>query len=142
MPPAKEPGLGDVRIVLEHFQMNPAGIEISNPHVAAALTCHSQYWGNTGAARRVGPQYEYKPGKLEFVDARWKPQERKLCVIFVIGGDPVELRVRRVRFHSGELYIPDKAEWRKVFTEMNNIVNEKREKCLANLKELIAGGAL
>jgi hypothetical protein len=142
MPQAKEITIDAVAVDLTHFDMMPNGIEVSDPHVAAALTCRSQFWGNVGEARQRGPHEEYPPAKLISLDVRWKPQDQLLCVIFMLKGEPADLRVRRVRFHSGELYIPDKKEWRKQFALVNDIIAENREKAFNKLKELIAGGAL
>lgn len=138
MPQAKEPR---IEVAIDWFQMNPNGIEVSNPHVAAALLCRSQYWGNSGEARRVGPQGEFPPAAIKALDVRFHPKKNKLYVIFIIQGDPAELRIRRARFHAGELFI-EKPEWRKHFQEVTNIVSEKKEKATKRMRELIAGGAL
>ena len=127
---------------MDWFQINPSGVEVSDPIMAAALCCRSQFWGNAPQYRAIGPQYEFKPGMLGAVDVQFKPQERKLCVIFVITGDAADLRVRRVRFGCGELYIPDTSEWRGKLAETRAIVEHNREKASNKLNEYIAGGAL
>lgn len=152
MPQAKELTPQHIRVDTRWFKMLAGGIEVSCPRVAAALMCRSQYWGNTGEARWTGPDREFKPAFIVQVDARFTPIEQDpdspfhgkpvLKTIFELRGEPSDLRIRRIRFHAGELYVPDRADWRKNFTMTMNVVNENRGKAFRRLQELIAGGKI
>ena len=133
----------DIEVDISWFDMLPAGIEVSDPWIAAALCCRSQLWP-LGEHRALGgmPGQEYGKATLLSVDARFNPRERKIAVIFILGGDPLALRIRRLRFSGGEIYIPDKKEWRSEFSKCCEIVRENRERAAIRLNNLISGGAL
>lgn len=135
-----------VQPVLDHFASFPAAIELSEPMAVTALLCPSWYWANTRDEYAehnlwVGPTYRYNAAPLQLVDTRFSPQKRLVCVIFVIGGDPEALRIRRILFHNGEIYIPNEF-WRPKYAEILHIIESKRKEAQRRMDDLVAAGAV
>ena len=89
------------------FEMRNGVVAVSDPTIAAALLSRSAYWGNDEKSRIDGPspQHQYKPGNFNGVERYRNKATRMIRVLFLIGGDPIDLKHRRWLFHNGCLYV-------------------------------------
>ena len=92
------------------FEMRNGVVAVSDPSIAAALLSHSAYWGNDDKARIEGPspQHRYQPGKFNGVERYRNKSTGTVRVLFLIEGDPIDLKHRRWLFHNGCLYVHGK----------------------------------
>lgn len=91
-----------------HFRVFPKGVELGanwiDMMVASALLTRTGYWGDSPRERIMGVTKAFPPGNLGGIIRKVSPSGAAF-VIYVINGDPVQLRTIRHYFNSGCLVI-------------------------------------
>lgn len=110
------------------FEMRQGTVAVSDPSIAAALLSNAVFWGNSPEQREIGPtsQHHYKPAMFNTVECYRNKRTGGVRVLFVIGGDPVDLKHRRFLFNNGCLYVNGN-DFRKQRTKLMAIIAEKRK---------------
>ena len=87
------------------------------------------------------PTWDLAPFALSSVHTVYQPEKRKYKVVFIVSGDVTDMRVRRIRFRSRQVYI-ERDEWRRNYLDVRNIIAEAKAKVYRRRQELIEGGAI
>jgi len=132
------PNPNRVKVHYDQARKVPRALLVCPPVQVAALTCRSWYWGSDDKSRYSGPTagFEYRPGVIGHVQAKFEPKLRRVCVIFTIQGDPDGLDLRRRFFANAQVYI-DPDQFRKRYPEVLRIIEEHRLKAQGRMDILI-----
>lgn len=115
---------------MSKYEERQGAVAVSDIALATVLLLPGIHYPSDDKGRHKfmqGQTAEIKPAVLNGYEVEEHPEKKRIRVLFLLGGDPYQIRLKKALFHHGEYYV-DGNSFRKMREKLVDIVKEETRK--------------